>query len=57
MVGDDLFVINKKRLAAGIKLRTAGSILVKVNQIGNLTDCIGKFINIEYIYRFFLERV
>ena len=54
LVGDDLFVTNKKRLAAGIKLRTAGSILVKVNQIGNLTDCIGKFINIEYIYRFFL---
>ena len=38
LVGDDLFVTNKKRLAAGIKLKTAGSILVKVNQIGTLTE-------------------
>lgn len=38
LVGDDLFVTNKKRLAAGIKLGTAGSILVKVNQIGTLTE-------------------
>ena len=36
--GDDLFVTNKKRLAAGIKLGTANSILVKVNQIGTLTE-------------------
>ncbi len=38
LVGDALFVTNKKRLAAGIKLGTAGSILVKVNQIGTLTE-------------------
>nr|WP_304578746.1 phosphopyruvate hydratase [uncultured Acetatifactor sp.] len=38
LVGDDLFVTNKKRLAAGIKLGTANSILVKVNQIGTLTE-------------------
>lgn len=38
LVGDDLFVTNKKRLAAGIKLHTANSILVKVNQIGTLTE-------------------
>lgn len=38
LVGDDLFVTNKKRLAAGIKQNTAGSILVKVNQIGTLTE-------------------
>ncbi len=38
LVGDDLFVTNKKRLAAGIKLGTANSSLVKVNQIGTLTE-------------------
>ena len=38
LVGDDLFVTNKKRLAAGIKQNTASSILVKVNQIGTLTE-------------------
>lgn len=38
LVGDDLFVTNKKRLSAGIKLGTASSILVKVNQIGTLTE-------------------
>ena len=37
-VGDELFVTIKKRLAAGIKLGTAKSILVKVNQIGTLTE-------------------
>ena len=38
LVGDDLFVINTKRLDAGIKLKTANAILVKVNQIGTLTE-------------------
>lgn len=38
LVGDDLFVTNTKRLAAGIKLKTANAILVKVNQIGTLTE-------------------
>lgn len=38
LVGDDLFVTNTKRLDAGIKLHTANAILVKVNQIGTLTE-------------------
>lgn len=38
LVGDDLFVTNTKRLDAGIKLQTANAILVKVNQIGTLTE-------------------
>ena len=40
LVGDDLFVTNTKRLARGIKESTANSILVKVNQIGTLTETI-----------------
>lgn len=38
LVGDDLFVTNTKRLDAGIKLETANAILVKVNQIGTLSE-------------------
>ena len=38
IVGDDLFVTNVERLARGIKTKTANSILVKVNQIGSLTE-------------------
>jgi enolase len=40
LVGDDLFVTNTKRLARGIEEDTANSILVKVNQIGSLTETI-----------------
>ena len=40
LVGDDLFVTNEKRLAQGIENRIANSILVKVNQIGTLTETI-----------------
>lgn len=40
LVGDDLFVTNTKRLAKGINETTANSILVKVNQIGTLTETI-----------------
>jgi enolase len=40
LVGDDLFVTNVARLSQGIKTRTANSILVKVNQIGTLTETI-----------------
>ncbi|MCU1425916.1 MAG: phosphopyruvate hydratase, partial [Microbacteriaceae bacterium] len=40
IVGDDLFVTNPKRLAKGISLGTANSILVKVNQIGTLTETL-----------------
>ncbi|OIQ16517.1 MAG: phosphopyruvate hydratase [Bacteriovorax sp. MedPE-SWde] len=38
IVGDDLFVTNKKILAEGIEKKQANSILVKVNQIGTLTE-------------------
>ena len=38
LVGDDLFVTNTKRLAKGIDLGVANSILIKVNQIGTLTE-------------------
>jgi enolase len=38
LVGDDLFVTNTKRLGDGIKKGVANSILVKVNQIGSLTE-------------------
>ena len=38
LVGDDLFVTNTKRLAKGIKLECANSILIKLNQIGTLTE-------------------
>ena len=40
LVGDDLFVTNVKRLQRGINEDTANSILVKVNQIGTLTETI-----------------
>ena len=40
LVGDDLFVTNVERLAKGIVTNTANSILVKVNQIGTLTETI-----------------
>ena len=38
LVGDDLFVTNTKRLKAGIQLKAGNAILVKVNQIGTLTE-------------------
>ena len=38
LVGDDLFVTNTKRLETGIKKEVANAILVKVNQIGTLTE-------------------
>lgn len=40
LVGDDLFVTNPKRLAQGIKQGAGNSILVKVNQIGTLTESL-----------------
>jgi enolase len=40
LVGDDLFVTNPKRLAEGIKKGVANSILVKVNQIGTLSETL-----------------
>jgi enolase len=41
LVGDDLFVTNTARLAEGIEKGAANSILVKVNQIGSLTETLG----------------
>ena len=38
LVGDDLFVTNTERLSRGIEVKVANSILVKVNQIGTLTE-------------------
>jgi enolase len=40
LVGDDLFVTNTERLARGIAQGTANSILIKVNQIGSLTETL-----------------
>ena len=40
LVGDDLFVTNSERLAKGIELGCANAILVKVNQIGSLTETL-----------------
>jgi enolase len=40
LVGDDLFVTNSARLKRGIDSKTANSILVKVNQIGSLTETL-----------------
>jgi enolase len=48
LVGDDLFVTNVKRLADGIKNGRANSILIKVNQIGTLTET---FAAIEMAYK------
>ena len=40
LVGDDLFVTNTERLAKGIELGVANSILIKLNQIGSLTETL-----------------
>lgn len=40
LVGDDLFVTNTERLSKGIKLGVANAILIKVNQIGTLTETL-----------------
>ena len=40
LVGDDFFVTNTKRLQQGIEKKTANSILIKVNQIGTLTETL-----------------
>jgi enolase len=40
LVGDDLFVTNTQRLSKGIKMGVANSILIKVNQIGTLTEAM-----------------
>ena len=40
LVGDDLFVTNSKRIRCGIELDAANAVLVKVNQIGTLTEAM-----------------
>ena len=40
LVGDDLFVTNVKRIRCGIDLHVANSVLIKVNQIGTLTEAM-----------------
>ena len=40
LVGDDLFVTNKERLARGIEKKVANSILIKLNQIGSVTETL-----------------
>ncbi len=40
LVGDDLFVTNPQRLARGVESKTANALLVKVNQIGSLTETL-----------------
>lgn len=40
IVGDDLFVTNKKRIEKGIELNTANSVLIKPNQIGTVTETL-----------------
>ena len=47
LVGDDLFVTNSKRLQMGIDKKVANSLLVKVNQIGTLTETIDA-VNLAY---------
>jgi enolase len=47
LVGDDLFVTNVNRLSEGIRQGVANSILVKVNQIGTLTETINA-VNMAY---------
>ena len=47
LVGDDLFVTNPERLQMGIDKKVANSILVKVNQIGSLTETINA-VNLAY---------
>jgi enolase len=40
LVGDDLFVTNSKRIRQGIDMKVANSVLIKVNQIGTLSETI-----------------
>ena len=51
IIGDDLFVTNKKRLLKGIKRKAANSILIKLNQIGTLTETLDT-INVAKRYNY-----
>lgn len=41
LVGDDLFVTNEKRIQKGISLKAANAVLIKMNQIGTITETLG----------------
>ena len=51
IVGDDLFVTNKKRLINGVNLKAANTILIKPNQIGTLTETLD-VINLAHKHNF-----
>ena len=51
LVGDDLFVTNSERLAKGIEEGSANSILIKVNQIGTLTETL-EAIELAHKYKY-----
>jgi enolase len=51
LVGDDLFVTNKTRLAQGILKNTANAILIKVNQIGTLTETL-EAVNLAHRWKY-----
>ena len=51
VVGDDLFTTNEKRLTKGIKEKAANAILIKLNQIGTLTETI-KVINLAHKHNY-----
>ena len=51
IVGDDLFVTNIERLTKGIESKTANALLVKVNQIGSLTETIDA-VNLAHKYNY-----
>merc|ERR1712224_669828 len=56
IVGDDLFVTNKKLLKKGIKKKLANSILIKLNQIGTLTETLETIsMAIESNYNFIIS--
>ncbi len=49
LVGDDLFVTNTKRLEKGIELGVSNSVLVKLNQIGTLTETLNTIEMAKYM--------
>ena len=57
LVGDDLFVTNMKRLQKGIDNNTANSILIKLNQIGTLTETLDAAISKCFRFLFAVESV
>ena len=50
LVGDDLFVTNTQRLEEGIKKGVGNSILIKLNQIGTLTETLNAIETVSYTH-------